>query len=141
MDRCFDMVEGASPNSSVIWHAHNSPSLKANSTRMRFSSARALVIFIKSRIALFYISPQNEIYILHFGGAVNASFGKLSRSVTMGDVAVLEFGTGRDLLLTMQPQKHFSLQFLVSRGTTQVRRAPWSPLARISTEPPMRLAR
>src|SRR5579859_4952175 len=59
------MVEGANPNNSVIWQAHNSPSLRASSTRMRFSSASALVILIKSRMecfyVLFYISPLNEV--------------------------------------------------------------------------------
>src|SRR5215510_9296000 len=57
---CFDMVEGANPNNSVIWQAQSSRSLKASSTRMRLSSASALVIFISWRMVFFYISPLDE---------------------------------------------------------------------------------
>src|SRR5579859_5330500 len=63
MDMCFDMVEGASPNNSVTWHAHSSPPRNASSTRMRFSSASAFVILIRFRIRHFYISRLSEIYI------------------------------------------------------------------------------
>src|ERR1035438_10910281 len=42
MDKCLEVVDAASPNSSVIWQTHNSPSCRASNMRMRFSSPQRL---------------------------------------------------------------------------------------------------
>src|SRR5258708_22818699 len=66
MDKCFEIVDGANPNSSVIWHTQSSPSRSARSARTRFASASALVMFRTSRIHYFYVSPTDEIYTPFF---------------------------------------------------------------------------
>src|ERR1035437_3935872 len=63
MDRCLEVVDGARPNSSVIWQTQSSPPCKASNMRTRFSSASALVTAMNSRVVIQRISSFNEIKI------------------------------------------------------------------------------
>src|ERR1035441_6888448 len=62
MERCFEVVEAARPNNSVIWQTHSSPPWRARNMRTRFSSPSALATAMNSRIFIHHISTYNETY-------------------------------------------------------------------------------
>src|SRR5208283_5279456 len=60
MERCLDMVDGAKPNSSVIWQTHSSRRRSARRIRTRLGSDSALVTAMNSRIDCYFVKQLNE---------------------------------------------------------------------------------
>src|ERR1017187_1981513 len=94
MERCFETVDGAKPNSSVIWQTHNSPRRNASRIRTRFGSDNALVMAMNSRIANIVISSNNEIIIARFPAPVKGFLGKTRLRSGAGGGRALAFRAG-----------------------------------------------
>src|SRR5258705_11863045 len=60
MERCLEIVEGAKPNSSVIWQTQSSPRRRASRIRTRFGADSALAMAMNSRIDCHFVIKRNK---------------------------------------------------------------------------------